>query len=247
MKRSRGIICVGLLAVFVCCKDGTIIEPSTENEILASLEIAYCSRSTQQLENLLKRWHQSFPPVDPGEIAQQSDTVQALYAIYQQFYDPFNLNKYGMNARQLEVGNNFYRGTPYVIVQDSIRYGIENGNELPKFILRRFRPKVVFDQTTTLFLTGEYATALSKFLSQEKGQEELNRRLQFLNSKLKIVPGHWGGWHYITHPEVSSVIFEKNLQKATVYFRIRYQGGEAIFERTSSGWQMISSTLTWIE
>lgn len=247
MQRSMSIIYVALLAVFVSCKDITVIEPFTEDEMLSWLEDAYSARSTQQLEDLLKRWRQSFPPADPGEIAQQSDTVQALYAIYQQFYDPFNLNQYGANGRQPEIGNNFYRGTSYVIVQDSIRYRIGNDYELPKSTLKNFRPNVVFEETTTLVLTRNYANALSEFLSQEKGREELNSRLQFLNSKLKIVPGHWGGWHFITHPEVSSMMFEENLQKATVFFRIRYEGGEAVFERTNAGWRMISSTLTWIE
>jgi hypothetical protein len=247
MKRATSIICVWLLAVFVSCRNAAVTGPQTEDEILALLEAAYSSRSTQQLEILLKQWHQTVPPVDPGEVAQQSDTVQALYAIYQQFYDPFNLNKYGANGRQPEIGNNFYRGTPYVIVQDSVRYGTGERYELPAFTLKRFRPKVVFDETTTLYLTGEYANALSKFLSPEKAWEELNRRLQFLNSRLKIVPGHWIGWHFVTHPEVRSIMFEENLQKATLFFRIRYEGGEAIFERTDSGWQMISSDLTWIE
>ena len=67
------------------------------------------------------------------------------------------------------------------------------------------------------------------------------------NSQLKIFPGQWFGWHFLTHPEVEIIYFNSTLDSATVHFRIVFEGGEARFAKNNDKWEMHESKLTWIE
>ena len=150
-----------------------------------------------------------------------------------------------MEGRFPEVGNDYYKGVSFVIVQNNIRYNLYKEDSTR--VLENFRPNIALDSSTVLYLTEAYEDSLSKFLTDTLGWEELANRMQFLNSKIKVVPGHWFGWHFITHPEISQIEFREGLQKALVYFRIRYEGAEADFEKINNQWIMTNSRITWIE
>jgi hypothetical protein len=54
----------------------------------------------------------------------------------------------------------------------------------------------------------------------------------------------WGGyWHLETYPEVALTSFDR----ATIHFRVGYQGGEAKIVRQGNRWKLRRSKATWIE
>lgn len=122
-----------------------------------------------------------------------------------------------------------------------------------------FRPKVKPPESTPIYLVPGLKGVLERFLesdrvlSNETGlqstdQDTLtNRRLEFLNQELKILRGHWEGWHFETHPVVERIVFNRDLSKAIAQYRIKYTGGRAFLERTAEGWELTHAGLRWIE
>ena len=77
---------------------------------------------------------------------------------------------------------------------------------------------------------------------------ESKERLDFLQTCLAIIPGHWGGYYHIeTHPYVSFIAFNENADKARLSFRAGYMFGEADFEKNRNNWVMTHSAITGIE
>ncbi len=79
---------------------------------------------------------------------------------------------------------------------------------------------------------------------QLKAKTALPGRLKFLNKCLHVHPGHWGGWHIETHPEVHLIGFDENRTKATIYFQLFWRGGEAFMEKRDGKSGLKSSKLT---
>jgi hypothetical protein len=74
------------------------------------------------------------------------------------------------------------------------------------------------------------------------------KREKFLAHFIKIWYGHWGGyWQLYSYPEVYSIIFDKQMNRAEVNFRFIYEGGKAVLENKNGQWKLLSSMRTWIE
>ncbi len=124
-----------------------------------------------------------------------------------------------------------------------------------------FRPPISLSNRNIVYLNSLYYTGLTKFLGSiiKKNKERLNytyylsekevkKRQLFLEQNIKVWEGHWGAyWQLLTYPEVNSIIFDKEMEYAKVFFRIVYEGGEALLKKENGKWRLISSKLTWIE
>ena len=101
-----------------------------------------------------------------------------------------------------------------------------------------------------VYLNSLYYTGLTKFLGSiiKKNKERLNytyylsekevkKRQLFLEQNIKVWEGHWGAyWQLLTYPEVNSIIFDKEMEYAKVFFRIVYEGGEALLKKENGKW-----------
>lgn len=124
-----------------------------------------------------------------------------------------------------------------------------------------FRPPVHFPNKKIVYLTTEYKRLLDGFLGNKHvgmGKEgimqvayskgESRKRMDFISNAVKIFYGHWGGyWQYETYPKASSIVFDSQMQRAVVYFRFIYEGGEIILEKQDGEWTIVSGKFTWIE
>ena len=124
-----------------------------------------------------------------------------------------------------------------------------------------FRPPVKFPNKKIVYLTTEYERLLDNFLGNRHvglGQEgimqvayskgESRKRMDFINCATKIFYGHWGGyWQYETYPKASTIVIDSQMQRAVVFFRFVYQGGEVILEKQNGEWTIVSGKFTWIE
>ncbi|MFV0538726.1 MAG: hypothetical protein ACK5M3_15385 [Dysgonomonas sp.] len=127
--------------------------------------------------------------------------------------------------------------------------------------ISNFRPPISLGNKNVVYLNSSYDTGLMTFLGshvkKNKGRlkyvyflsdEEIEKRQFFLERNVKIWRGHWGAyWQLLTYPEVNSIVFDKEMKYAKVFFRIVYQGGEALLKKENGKWHLVSSKLTWIE
>ena len=124
-----------------------------------------------------------------------------------------------------------------------------------------FRPPVNFPNKKIVYLTNKYKRLLNGFLRNEhvgfakesimqvaysKGKSRM--RMEFINTAARIFYGHWGGyWQYETYPQATWIVIDSQMQRAVVFFRFVYQGGEVILEKQNGEWTFVSSKFTWIE
>lgn len=75
------------------------------------------------------------------------------------------------------------------------------------------------------------------------------RRLDYLNTQLEIVAGHWEkGWHFETHPMAYRVYLSRDRRVAVVEFREHFGGGEVYLGRDDHGkWKVLARERNWIE
>lgn len=127
--------------------------------------------------------------------------------------------------------------------------------------ITNFRPSISCGDKDVVYLSSSYNTGLTTFLGTriKKNKERLNylyylsdkevtKRQLFLEQNIKIWRGHWGAyWQLLTYPQVNIMVFDKDREYVKVFFRIVYQGGEALLKKENGKWNLISSKLTWIE
>jgi hypothetical protein len=130
---------------------------------------------------------------------------------------------------------------------------IENLKFIKRDSILNFRPKINIRSRKIVFLNNKYEKEISLFLSDSTDtkistKDEKENRKKFIENYVKIYEGHWGGyWQLTTYPEAYSIIFDNKMNYAKIYYRMIYQGGEAILKNENGKWKLIESKLTWIE
>ena len=245
-----------------------VLSPVWGQDSYQNLVKAYKSNSIPLLEEFLNTWNKKSIPIT--NLGGLSEIEKNTYAIYQDFFNPFAIDKYGKH----EWGNNLYAEIKYVIIQnniqsivlktDSIEQDFRNYPDsliVQNIIISDFKPNLRFDSAEVLFLTSEYTSCLNKFLKKKhyklgtggimnpaRATGNAILKQDFLNQRLLVLHGHWGGYWYLeTHPQIRNITFNRDLTKAKINFRIAYQGGEAYYIKKDDKWIMVSSDITWIE
>ena len=222
-------------------------------QIAGKLEKAYQKNSLSDLKEILDNWHQYY---DHNNYALLTEIEKEVYSIYRAFYQPFTLENIGDS----EWGNDIYENIEFLIIQNRLVYDFSYNlsNVFPGDTIYNFRPYIYFDQADILYKSHKYEGAIYDFLGTDfpvkfneyklSEYNDVDKRWKFLSNYIKIYYGHWGGyWHINTHPEVDRISLNDRMDKAKVYFRLVYQGGEAELEKINNQWKLIDSQLTWIE
>ena len=140
-------------------------------------------------------------------------------------------------------------------------WGQINTTEIESLRNSEFRPQVSFPNKKIVYLTDGYKKMLDDFLGDQHvdlgtesimqvayAKDESRQRMEFLMKAAKIFYGHWGGyWQYETYPKANQIIFDREMQRAVVFFRCVYEGGEVYLEKKDGEWTIVSGKLTWIE
>jgi len=232
------------------------------------LESAYEKKSQILYSQFLQNWEDDSKPIIVSDSL--NELQKDVYSIFIDFYNPFKLERIGTG----EWGKKLYYNIEYVVVQnsiytrtfktDSLNFDMfERKDSLVQSIdsIINFRPAIKLKQAKTLYLLPEYDVAINQFLGNEHyplgtggimnpstPKDSSAERLDFLNKKLKIIYGHWGGyWHIETNPEVFSIDFNNDRTIAKVNYRLVYQGGEAMYKKENGKWKFVNAHLTWIE
>lgn len=124
-----------------------------------------------------------------------------------------------------------------------------------------FHPPVHFDGKIVVYLTNGYKELLDSFLGNcyvelgkrnimqaafSKGRSRMKQK--FFNKAALIYYGHWGGyWEYVTFPEAYRIVFNPEMNRAMVFFRFIYRGGDVYMEKKDGEWTVVDFRFTWIE
>lgn len=177
---------------------------------------------------------------------------------YKQHYEKEDLENYlelddDQKARRFQMPSYFYPNFPTFWT-----YPVEI-NKIDSAIT--FRPPVSFEGRKIVYLTDEYEKLLTSFLKDEHidlGENNIMQpafsigeskgREKFINRKTHIIYGHWGGyWQYETYPKAYGIVFDEQLQRAVIHYRIVYGGGYAIMEKRDGKWTFVEAHDTWVE
>jgi len=124
-----------------------------------------------------------------------------------------------------------------------------------------FRPPVHFDGKKVVYLTDGYEELLNSFLGNcyvELGKRNIMQtafskgtsrmKQKFFNRAALIYYGHWGGyWEYVTFPEAYRIVFNPEMNRAMVFFKFIYRGGDVYLEKKDGEWTVVDFRFTWIE
>jgi len=124
-----------------------------------------------------------------------------------------------------------------------------------------FRPNLSFEKVDILYYKSKYTKILARFLKNKyhklgfggimnpaRAKGKSKSRLDWINTKVKIFQGHWGGyWQMTTYPRVNKILMDEERVTALINFRMVYEGGEALYKKIDNKWTLIESKLTWIE
>jgi hypothetical protein len=162
--------------------------------------------------------------------------------------------------------SSIYENYPETFLKDTTDYSLgftyfSSIEYLHEDSIMDFRPIVNIDSIGVLFYKPEYTRTIARFLKNKhhklgfggimnpaRAKGKSKTRLDWINTKVKIFQGHWGGyWQMTTYPSVNQILIDKERETALVYFRMVYEGGEALYKKIDNKWALIESKLTWIE
>jgi len=237
-----------------------IVDKQLCDSLSKSIETAYQNKSDEGLTAFLDNWNESIS--NKNESLIKSQIEKDIYAIYKELFKPNTIS----TICESYFDNAFYENENFFIIQSGVRYDIENErteeiniDSLPS--IWDFRPKIEIDNAKILYLTIDYEKVLTDFLNNNSlkpksknlvdninAKPERYKREDFLETKLKIFPWHWGkNWHLATHPEIEIVYFSSNRKKANVGYRIEYSSWNAEFMKKNGRWTIINIEQTGYE
>lgn len=210
---------------------------------LAILEKAYNEQSLDLLQTFITNWENSFSPISCVQFEELTETEKKVYRMYTSYYNPFNIKQY--QGSDVEDGR--YAKEKYIIVQTDMRYSFKG--ETSTNILN-LRPNFDSLDAKVLYLTEQYEKLLDEFFDYNDDDIDFDReqfeKYRFLNNLLQIMQGHNVGFMYVTHPLIYDIKHEEK-NKATLFFRMGYGGGESILVKQNGVWKITESEIKWEE
>jgi hypothetical protein len=197
-------------------------------------------------------------------------------AIFQDFWNPKMIKRYGRHEwdtelyadakyvivqRSLVVATKKTEEWPIDELKYMYRPSRQKEEDWLVETIDDFCPSVSIPDTIVVSLTKDLADELKSFLggnfseaatseimSPAQSVDESRIKHAAADTMVRIYSKHWGdGWHLISHPEVEQILFDSDYQHALVAFRIVYQGGYALYEKTSEGWKLDKTIIEWTE
>lgn len=260
---------IRLIFLFICAPFATISFGQQADTLLFN---AYETKSLVKLKSFFEKWAENTPAISNEEFHLLNDTEKNVYQVFQSFYNPKDINKTGGS----EWGNHIYKHVKYFLVQNKIYFAFEDTlpknvdeirmrsrsrKSLPYDSVKNFRPQLSFSKVKCVLVDKYHEALINQFLGNEHSKlgtgnimspahskDESENRQNFLEHYIKIWYGHWGGyWQLYSYPYASTIVFDRKLENAIVFYTMVYQGGCAFFSKNNNTWTLTDAALTWIE
>lgn len=241
----------------------------TENYV-SELERSYLTDSLVILDDYLKRWSDEITPINEHYYAALDDTSKFAYEVFDAFYCPKNLKKIstlrGIDSANAHNKYYFVQNSLKVTMCDSIQITEHKilGTRVQIFpvhrknvkVIRDFAPLISDNQVPLVYLTEERSDTLITFLNSHHqldtkerfDMQEMQKRWQFLNKYVSIEHGFFiGSWGLHTPPFVYNIDVTPDFDLAAVTFKVKYEAGTAIFEKSEEGWEFIATVSHGVE
>jgi hypothetical protein len=106
--RKLFLTLVVLLSVF------SVLFAQTESD---KLNKAYSRRSQKLLKEFFEDWQEKSKPISDSEYNQLNDTIKEAYKVFESFYNPKDLEKYGGSEELYGI----YKNIEFAIIQNSVQ------------------------------------------------------------------------------------------------------------------------------
>jgi hypothetical protein len=205
----------------------------------------------------------------------QTDAEKEAYAIFVDFWNPRDLGRYCGTWNIENYSRAKYLLIQHSLVVETRVTGSWDQRQNPRHAdpadperkdwkiqnIDDFVPQVNFHDARILYLTQSLTKQLEDFLGGDISEEGTSKimsaglatgrsqeRLTAALTQIQVFPKHWDdGWHLVSHPLVSRILFSPDYSEAIVEFRIGYKGGYALYNKRAEHWSMKESHQTWIE
>ncbi len=251
----------------------------------AKLEQGYQSGSQEPLIAFLDAWHADSKPITADIMKKKLPFERDVYDVYSSFFsmtyeDIYDKTKYVIIPNKINVVVvDSDMQVEFTLEPRDRHLGrvdkLIETRTVSRVVIEDFRPyfnDVRFeDKWRVLYWQDKYIAALLGFLTQHKnpyellrgdlywqetaGTQDRKKRLQYLNTPLQIVPGHWGrGWIFETYPTVSKICLNSKRNRAIIRYRaLGYRFGEALLEKSyypdigGDYWEILSNIIYRVE
>ncbi len=197
--------------------------------------------SEEKLDAFLSQWLENITPISCAALAQRSDIDQEIHRLFLDYYNPMDPSIYGTSFPSRE-------NSEFIIVQTRICLGNWEDIDENTPSSEDVRPPFSFGDVKVLYLTPMYQRLIVEFLEPV---DEYYTRLVFLQNRLPIWdwegPFGTSGYYLITFPEIYGVGLSDDMTTATVTSRISTNGYASELEKVGSTWQIVSSSIAWME
>jgi|APSaa5957512622_1039677.scaffolds.fasta_scaffold94695_1 hypothetical protein len=243
-----------------------------------ALNAGFEAKKAEPLSEFLQTWSEYSTPIDDELLEKKPNFEQAVYAMYSAFFEPaasLRGGEYVVIQEDIKVRlvdtdlAEAYREEVETYIDVAIRTPA-----ISEITIHNFRPRIEIDEKTTLYYDHRHIEALLLFLMGEalneknwEGRIDIDsawdeqnggnhsikyeiraERLDYLNSSMEIIDGHWGnGWHIATHPDMYCVVLSVDLDEAVIYSRIGYSGEAALMKYLDDEWVVAARHRTGTE
>jgi len=228
--------------IYILASCGTINAQNLESQF----DSAYQTNDTMELKEVVDVWYETIKPQSVEEI-NKTEISKAIHGVYKAFYRP----KKSFNSLVKSQYHGPDMKKDYFVIQNKIHYFVDKDTKLEDSVLSRklcdsicnFKPRLYFPSKKILYYTPKYKIALTGFL-KEKSSEHAD----FLNAYIEVEKSHSDdSWYCITQPKVHVIIFNKDLNEATVQYSDGSMGGGEVFVMSDGDWFFKESKNDWIK
>lgn len=243
----------------------------------AKLSRGYVEKQPALLAECLDVWHKESKAVTAAELKKKPAIERETYGVYEAFFEQGKYLKakpgYFVVQDSIKVvleDSDFKTGVGFSWEGwddfDKRRQFLLRTADVSELVIHNFRPDVSAKGKKRLFLNYKMQRELLLFLMDDEdrpiivgdlgdgwmlGNEyaDSKERIAYLNQHLDILPGHFGsGWHLPSQPILTEVYFNLAMDRAFVFYREGYSGGDAFIVKQLDGkWKMTYRDSTWDE
>ncbi len=125
-----------------------------------------------------------------------------------------------------------------------------------QFYMNDLSPPININGKMILYDVAEYTREVVDFLNSDVhlpglpysrshilSSKETDARLKYISNNIRVLDGHWGGWHIISQPEIDRIEFDIEMKNAVVYYCIRHLHGEARYIKSGNMWEFVRAAI----